>query len=495
MSSKSIDSKKPTISDVRTKGQVWTPRWVADGMAEYLSLSLPGKVLDPAVGPGALLASIRDLNLGRIEYSAYEIDKTVLASHHTPDSFASSQIKSLICRSFLTESSENLVDAVIANPPYLRHHLIPAELKNKCKAICETTLGLSIDARAGIHVYFLVKALSHLAKNGRLAFLVPADTFEGVFASPLWTAIANKYAIDGILTFGSESAAFPGVDTNAAVVFISNRSPSENMVWMKWSGAPNISLASYIRKVFRDGKVRSDKYMTIESVDIRNAILRGMTREQMAPAVDGVPFTSIATSLRGIATGSNEFFLMTRSQIESRNLDLEHFVRTVARVRDVNSDVLTQKDLDKLDMEGRPTFLLSLDKSSKMTKHLKRYLDLGIELGVSDGALVKSRSSWYFMEKREPVPILFCYLGRRNQRFIHTKCDVRPTTGFLCVYPKEGIKANLLHKALNHGSTLEQLSLVGKSYGDGAIKVEPGGMRKLVVPYEALDFAGIKAKR
>ena len=73
--------------------------------------------------------------------------------------------------------------------------------------------------------------------------------------------------------------------------------------------------------------------------------------------------------------------------------------------------------------------------------------------------------------------------------------DKRHTTGFLCVYPKEGIKANLLHKALNHGSTLGQLALVGKSYGDGAIKVEPGGMRKLIVPYEALDFAGIKLKR
>lgn len=483
----------PTISDVRTKGQVWTPRWVADGMAEYLSLSLPGKVLDPAVGPGALFASIRDLNLSDIEYSAYEIDRSVLANHHSPDSFSSAQIKNLVCRSFLTESNENLVDAVIANPPYLRHHLIDAELKKRCKAICEETLGLSIDARAGIHVYFLVKALSYLARNGRLAFLVPADTFEGVFASPLWTAIAGKYAIDGILTFGSESAAFPGIDTNAAVVFISNRSPSESMIWMKWSGAPGVSLAAYVRSVFRDGKLRSDQYMTIERVDIRNAILRGMTREQMAPDVDGLPFTSIARSLRGIATGSNDFFLMTRSQIESRHLDREHFVRTVARVRDVSSDILTLEDLDALDADGRPTYLLSLDKSSKITKHLKRYLELGVEMGVSAGALVKSRGSWYFMEKREPVPILFCYLGRRNQRFIYTKCDVRPTTGFLCVYPREGVRAELLHKALNHGSTLEQLSLVGKSYGDGAIKVEPGGLRKLTVPYEALNFAGIKS--
>jgi hypothetical protein len=219
-----------------------------------------------------------------------------------------------------------------------------------------------------------------------------------------------------------------------------------------------------------------------------------MTREQMAPAADGLPFITIATSLRGIATGSNDFFLMTRSQIEIRQLDLQHFVRTVARVRDVNSDILTLRDLDKLDFEGRPTFLLSLDRASKITKPLKRYLELGVEQGVSEGVLVQSRSSWYHMEKREPVPILFCYLGRRNQRFIHTKCDVRPTTGFLCVYPKEGIKANLLHKALNHGSTLEQLALVGKSYGDGAIKVEPGGLRKLIVPHEALDFAGIKIK-
>ena len=38
-----------------------------------------------------------------------------------------------------------------------------------------------------------------------------------------------------------------------------------------------------------------------------------------------------------------------------------------------------------------------------------------------------------------------------------------------------------LWKALNHPDTLENLKLVGKSYGSGAIKVEPGNLNKLPI--------------
>ena len=51
-------------------------------------------------------------------------------------------------------------------PPYLRHHKITAEIKARCQEIVQSELGIKIDARAGLHIYFLVKSLAHLNDGG-----------------------------------------------------------------------------------------------------------------------------------------------------------------------------------------------------------------------------------------------------------------------------------------------------------------------------------------
>jgi hypothetical protein len=484
---------KPAISAVRNKGQVWTPRWVADAMAVLLKENLNEGLLDPAIGPGALVAACRDLKPKALEVKAFDIDESVLSLVHSPDGFAKSGIADFTLTSFIEDESDFKVGAVIANPPYLRHHKITPEIKSRCQEIVRSEFGIKIDALAGLHIYFLVKSLGHLTDNGRLVFLLPADTFEGVFAHSLWTAIAKRYKIDGVITMSSDVAAFPGVDTNALIVSISKSTPSDSMTWTCWEGQNGDDFARAVSAAFdNDFDTARNLGLITESVSIETAITRGFTRSQTQPDVEGVPFVQIARAVRGIATGGNDFFAFTRSKIAEYGLDEADFVRTVVRVRDVPGGQLTEEDLEELDRNDRPTFLLSIDSKTKMTDALRAYLQMGVESGLSKGALVSARKNWYFMEKREHVPILFAYLGRRNTRFIRTRCEISPLTGFLCVYPLDGVDVDKLCAALNHPSTILELAKVGKSYGDGAIKVEPGGLRKLVVPFEALEAAGIQ---
>lgn len=99
-------------------------------------------------------------------------------------------------------------------------------------------------------------------------------------------------------------------------------------------------------------------------------------------------------------------------------------------------------------------------------------------------SLIQQRKPWYKMEQRKVPPLLFAYLGRRNTRFIKNEAGVLPLTGFLCVYPIHDDQkyTNSLWQALNHPDTLENLKLVGKSYGSGAIKVEPSNLNRLPIP-------------
>jgi hypothetical protein len=46
---------------------------------------------------------------------------------------------------------------------------------------------------------------------------------------------------------------------------------------------------------------------------------------------------------------------------------------------------------------------------------------------------------------------------------------------------------------LNDARTLANLRMVGKSYGFGAIKVEPRSLERLILPYEVCEELGLAA--
>lgn len=109
-------------------------------------------------------------------------------------------------------------------------------------------------------------------------------------------------------------------------------------------------------------------------------------------------------------------------------------------------------------------------------------------MGLPHKALISQRRPWYKMETRRVPPMLFAYLGRRNARFIRNRSGCLPLTGFLCVYPKseEPDFIESLWQALNHPETIANLKLVGKTYGNGAIKVEPRALERLLLPARVL---------
>lgn len=97
------------------------------------------------------------------------------------------------------------------------------------------------------------------------------------------------------------------------------------------------------------------------------------------------------------------------------------------------------------------------------------------------------------MEERTPAHFI-CYLGRRNARFIRNMAQVIPLTGFLCIYSLQNTPPfieNLL-EILNHPDTVKNLSLVGKSYGSGVIKVEPCALEKLPLPAHLIELGSFQ---
>jgi len=463
-------------------------------MVDYVFANNGGVIFDPAVGAGAFLRAAKVVaHEKKLLYSlsGMDIDSNAL-EEAIQYGLTKEDIKNVKIGDFIFQSPKGKLPAIVANPPYIRHHRMSLEIKEKLKRLSMESAGILLDGRAGLHIYFLIRALILLEEGGRLAFIMPADTCEGKFSSDLWQWIARSFCLDAVVTFAPEASPFPNVDTNPLIFFIRKDLPKDKFVWAKCFEAKTETLKLWVRSGFSHAPHNSIKSYTR---DLSEGLQTGLSRPPMTEKASKYILGDFVQVVRGVATGANEFFFLTDEQAQQLGIPEKYFVRAIGRTRDVTTEEITQETLDALRQKGRPTLLLSLDGGpiENYPERLRNYLLDGEKIGLPQRPLISQRKPWYKTETRRVPPFLFAYLGRRNVRFVRNTAKIIPLTGFLCVYPRSEDKefVERLWKILNHPDTISNLALVGKSYGDGAVKVEPRALERLPIPDNVIKESGL----
>ncbi len=488
-----LPASGPQREALREKGQFWTPEWVAEAMVKYVLGAETDHVFDPAAGAGAFLLAAKHVaaSAGRsIRLLGTELDPAALQQARAAG-LCEQDLKNIEIRDFVLDGPERQFSAIVANPPYIRHHRIGESTKAALKLMTKKIIGKVLDGRTGYHVFFFIKALERLAPGGRLAFIMPADTCEGIFANTLWKWVMDSYKLEAVISFSHEATPFPSVDTNALIFMISAAPPDVKFAWCRCKEVSRDALRVWVDAGFPETE---NAFISSIQRDLAEGYETGLSRPRHSRHV-GPVLGDFAKTVRGIATGGNQFFFLTKDQLKDLGIPLQYTVRAIGRTRDVEGDEITAEALRKLEDAGRPTYLLSLDgrPEDEFPSAVRNYLKEGVKLEINKRALIKQRRAWYKMESREVPPFLFAYLGRRNARFIRNRAMVVPLTSFLCVYPKTRGKdaAEQVWRLLSHPDTLANLHKVAKSYGSGAIKVEPRALERVPLSERALLESGL----
>ncbi len=479
---------------LREKGQFWTPDWVADFMAAYVLRPRPAEMLDPATGGGAFFRAAKRYAKEHdfsISLFGRDIDPEVLRQARE-GGLSESDLANVEIRDFVLSPPNRVFPAIVANPPYIRHHRLSGQAKRALRSLAMVATGQDIDGRAGLHVYFLIRSLKCLSAHGRLAYIVSADICEGVFAESLWRWICTHYRLDAVVTFSSGASPFPDVDTNAVVFLIANEQPRREFDWVRCNTRNPKELLNLVDGIAT--KARSNS-IEIYRRSLSEGLSTGLSR---FPSGEKSKFRlkDFATVMRGIVTGHNDFFFMTSVRVRELGIPPTCLVRAIGRTRDVEGEILTQEHIDALDAAGRPTWLLSVNGVllNQLPPSVHEYFQNGEKTGLPEKTLIKTRKPWYRMEIRRVPPILFAYLGRRNARFIRNYAGVVPLTCLLCVYPKsdDPLFVEKLWAVLSHPDTVSNLRKVGKSYGGDAVKVEPRALERLPLPDDLVKAQGLE---
>jgi len=199
----------------KTLGQFFTPPKVAALMADWIAGTNPNVIIDPALGTGILTrAALRRCPTANV--TAFEVDDRILAYSDV----GRPERVNIRRENFLYTSFEQC-DAIIMNPPYIRHR----ELEGYDEARSQISLnaGFVIPKSANLYVYFVVKCCLQLRRGGRGSFLIPSEWLNANFSIDFKRFLLGNGGLSQLVLFSGCSTIFQDALTTASVLLVEKR--------------------------------------------------------------------------------------------------------------------------------------------------------------------------------------------------------------------------------------------------------------------------------
>lgn len=485
------DSAK-TLLERNRLGQFATPSLLASDVLGYaqhlLPAAMPVRFLDPGIGTGsfyaALLRAFSDRSIDAA--TGFEIDP-----HYGQPARALWQDYPLDIRlddftKALPPKTEEQYNLIVCNPPYVRHHHLEAAEKVRLQSATAAACGVHIGGLAGLYCHFMGLSHAWLAEDGIAAWLVPSEFMDVNYGSALKKYLLNQVELIRVHRFDPNDLQFADALVSSAVVWFRKRCPSVGHTVEFTFGGTHISPA-HTRIVPASALHSESKWTRFPLGDVRKAN-------------NGLRLDDFFKIQRGLATGDNQFFIMTRDQINLRKLPQEFFKPILPSPRYVPMDEI-EAEPDGTPRLERQLFLLDCrlpeDEVKNRYPHLWAYLETG-KSTVSERYLCHSRSPWYSQENRPPAPLVCTYMGRdlkrgRPIRFILNRSKATAANVYLMLYPKPILARaferdpELVCKVWSCLNDIDMPALLGEGrvYGGGLYKMEPKELSN--VPAESIS--------
>lgn len=471
--------------------QFFTPQAIASLMCKWILKNKPKTVLDPAVGLGIFPFELININPS-LEITGIDLDPIILSYARSVKKFAN---VSFLEADFLNFEINNEYDAIIANPPYLRHHDFSYK-KNIFEEIGSRN-NVKLSKLTNIYGLFILEICRRLKTGGRAAIIVPTEWTNANFGQAIKHFLLDRGFLKCFIYFSHDSLQFSDALTTACILLIEK---------------PKLKIeGGFTKTIFLNGQANlDDVWECIEgdassgpNIIVQNLLSSKLTttkkwdfviqNEALDHITGLVPLRKLAKTRRGIATGANEFFHVPYEFAVNKGIALNHLVPCIGKSADVSGLIFDTNDLSGLIKNNRRTHLI--DISDEPNANEQAYLSEGEKTGLPKRYLLAARKKWYQMESRPPAPIWAAVFGRLGLRYIRNSAGIRNLTTFHCIYPFDESPefSDALTLCLNSRFIQERSRTQHRVYGGGLLKVEPKDILEIEVPdISSLPNATIK---
>ncbi|GEO43020.1 hypothetical protein SAE02_71680 [Skermanella aerolata] len=486
-----LDAAK-TSKERNKLGQFATPSELASDVLAYAQLLLPPdepiRFLDPGIGTGSFYAALlRHFPEERIEAATgYEVDP-----HYGKPARALWEDYPLDLKlgdftQVVPPADNTRYNLIICNPPYVRHHHMDKTEKARLLAATQAACGVPMAGLAGLYCYFLGLSHAWMAPDGVAGWLIPSEFMDVNYGVPIKQYLLNQVELLRIHRFDPRELQFGDALVSSAVVWFRNRKPDrEHKVEFSYGGT--LAAPTTSRLVTASALNGAEKWT-------------GLAADGVRAVSQGLRLADFFSIKRGLATGDNSFFIMTRADIAARGLSQELFKPILPGPRHLETDII-EAEADGMPKLARQQFMLDcrLPEDEVKTRYptLWAYLQTG-KPKVAETYLCSRRTPWYAQENRPPAPFICTYMGRnlakreKPFRFILNRSQATAANVYLLLYPKPILEAALQRcpelgrKIWEFLDQIDAATLLGEGrvYGGGLYKMEPKELAN--VPADAI---------
>lgn len=469
-----------TVSRQRLLGAYYTPDAVAEVLVGWALDGTPGNLLDPSFGgcafleAGAKVMAELGSKLDGAEVFGVDIDDECIEFVRN-----SPRLREGNCtfNDFLALTPADLpgapFQAVVGNPPYVRHHWVKGEKRALARRIADESSVL-LPETAGLWAYFVVHALAFIAKGGRLALLVPEAILQADYAEAVRSVLEASFRRVRLIHL--RERLFEGTDESVVVIAADGFGEPGTLTVHSLDNVPE--LAGLLRgiEVLRPhitlAKGRRVLPEVLEAVKLVLATNRT------------IRFDNLATVRIGIVTGANGHFIRTANELKELGVPARAHTGIVSRTKWLSGLEFTAQEHTDIAESGGRAFLVRPTPALEDEPGVTRWVAQGAAAGVNKHHKCAKRVPWFRVDL-PPRPDAFVTSTRMGPPLlVLNRTSYRCTNTLYAVRFKAGNEVCPECIALGFLTTFVALwaELEGRRYGGGVLKLDLRALAELPVP-------------
>ncbi len=217
-----------TAAERNKWGQFATPFALALSLARYAHKTLGDerlRFLDPAIGTGSFYSALSQAVPAKSIEAATGIELDPLFAEAAKNLWGKSGLHVVQGDFTKQKPPAQRFNLVLTNPPYVRHHHLESDAKDRLKAQLARSLHMEISGLAGLYCYFLLLCHDWMEEQGLAIWLIPSEFMDVNYGATLRRYLTERVTLLHIHRFCPTDVQFTDALVSSAVVVFRKASP------------------------------------------------------------------------------------------------------------------------------------------------------------------------------------------------------------------------------------------------------------------------------